>query len=49
MVNGQYRVEIALNTKGLNIESDIDKRECKLVENSTQKQESTNYNQKTIN
>ncbi|MBN3871873.1 hypothetical protein [Nostoc sp. JL33] len=49
MVNGQYRVEIALNTKGLIIKSDIDKRQCKAVENIAQKQESTNFDQKTIN
>ncbi|MEH2002553.1 MAG: hypothetical protein V7L00_28100 [Nostoc sp.] len=49
MVNGQYQVEILLNTKGLIIKSDIDKRQCKAVENIAQKQESTNSNQKTIN
>ena len=49
MVNGQYQVEIALNTKGLIIKSDIDKRQCKAVENIAQKQEGTNSNQKTIN
>ncbi|MEH2392325.1 MAG: hypothetical protein V7K21_11940 [Nostoc sp.] len=48
MANGQYRVEIALNTKGLIIKSDIDKRQCEAVENIAQKQESTNSNQKTI-
>ncbi|MEH2257868.1 hypothetical protein [Nostoc sp.] len=48
MVNGQYQVEIALNTKGLIIKSDIDKRQCKTVEDIAQKQESTNSNQKTI-
>ncbi|MEH2314942.1 MAG: hypothetical protein V7K35_26860 [Nostoc sp.] len=49
MVNGQYQVEITLNTKELKIKSDIDKRECKAVKNIAQKQESTNSNQKTIN
>ena len=49
MVNGQYRVEMALNTKGLVIKSDIDKRQCKAVEDIAQKQESTNLDQKTIN
>ncbi|OYD90510.1 hypothetical protein CDG76_30225 [Nostoc sp. 'Peltigera membranacea cyanobiont' 210A] len=49
MVNGQYRVEIALNTKGLIIKSDIDKRQCKAVEDIAQKQEITNLDQKTIN
>ncbi|MGF1935847.1 MAG: hypothetical protein RM347_015910 [Nostoc sp. ChiQUE02] len=48
MVNGQYRVEMALNTKGLMIKSDIDKRQCKAVEDIAQEQESTNYDQKTI-
>ncbi|MEH2155218.1 hypothetical protein [Nostoc sp.] len=48
MVNGQYQVEIALNTKGLIIKSDIDKRQCEAVKNIAQKQESTNSNQKTI-
>jgi len=38
MVNGQYRVEIALNTKGLIIKLDIDKRQCKAVEDIAQKQ-----------
>ena len=49
MVNGQYQVEIALNTKGLKIKSDIDKRQCKAVEDIAQKQESTNSDQKRIN
>ncbi|WP_251958246.1 hypothetical protein [Nostoc commune] len=49
MVNGQYQVEISLNTKGLIIKSDIDKRQCKPVEDIAQKQESTNLEQKTIN
>jgi hypothetical protein len=49
MVNGQYRVEMALNTKGLIIKSDIDKRQCKAVEEIAQEQESTNLVQKTIN
>lgn len=49
MVNGQYRVEMARNTKGLIIKSDIDKRQCKAVEDIAQKQESTNSDQKTIN
>ncbi|MFN6516107.1 MAG: hypothetical protein RMY29_016635 [Nostoc sp. CreGUA01] len=37
MVNGQYRVEIALTTKGLVIKSDIDKRQCNAVEDVAQK------------
>ncbi|MEH1824685.1 MAG: hypothetical protein V7L22_04835 [Nostoc sp.] len=37
MVNGQYQVEISLNTKGLVVKSDIDKRQCKAVKNITQK------------
>ncbi|MEH1843615.1 MAG: hypothetical protein V7L25_01000 [Nostoc sp.] len=49
MVNGQYQVEILLNTEGLIIKSDIDKRQCKAVEDVAQKQESTNLHQKTIN
>lgn len=49
MVNGQYRVEIGLNNKGLIIKSDIDKRQCLAVENPTQKQQSTSFGQKTIN
>ncbi|MCC5645845.1 hypothetical protein LC607_23470 [Nostoc sp. CHAB 5824] len=49
MVNGQYQVEIALNTKGLIIKSDIDKRQCKAVEDIAQEQKSTNLNQKIIN
>ncbi|MEH2171370.1 hypothetical protein [Nostoc sp.] len=49
MVNGQYRVEMALNTKGLIIKSNIDKRQCKPVENIALKQESTNSNQEMIN
>ncbi len=48
MVNGQYQVEISLNTKGLIIKSDIDKRQCKAVEYIAQKQESTISNQTTI-
>ncbi|MBN3944072.1 hypothetical protein [Nostoc sp. NMS9] len=48
MVNGQYQVEIALNTKGFIIKSDIDKRQCEAVKNIAQKQESTNFNHKTI-
>jgi hypothetical protein len=48
MVNGQYRVEIGLNTKGLIIKSDIDKRQCKAVEDIAQKQENTNLDQKII-
>ncbi|MHC5740370.1 MAG: hypothetical protein ACYTXT_00430 [Nostoc sp.] len=48
MVNGQYQVEISLNTKGLIIKSDIDKRQCKAVEDIAQKQKSTNSNQTTI-
>lgn len=39
MVNGQYRVEIGLNNKGLIIKSNIDKRQCQIIENLTQKQE----------
>ncbi|WP_334818772.1 hypothetical protein [Nostoc sp.] len=49
MVNGQYQVEIMLNTKGLKIKSDIDKRQCKAVEDIAQKHESTNSDQKRIN
>ncbi|MBD2518254.1 hypothetical protein H6G93_25420 [Nostoc sp. FACHB-973] len=49
MVNGQYRVEIALTTKGLIIKSDIDKRQCNAVNNVAQKQESTSSGQKRIN
>ncbi|MEH1912731.1 MAG: hypothetical protein V7L05_32590 [Nostoc sp.] len=49
MVNGQYQVEIVLNTNGLIIKSDIDKRQCKAVENIAQRQESINLDQKTIN
>ncbi|WP_445632426.1 TMhelix containing protein [Nostoc sp. DSM 114161] len=49
MVNGQYRVEIALNNNGLIIKSDIDKRQCDGVENIAQKQESRSFVQKTIN
>ncbi|QSJ16065.1 hypothetical protein JYQ62_30540 [Nostoc sp. UHCC 0702] len=49
MVNGQYRVEIGLNNKGLIIKSDIDKRQCLAEENPTQKQQSTSFDQKTIN
>ncbi|MFN6482946.1 MULTISPECIES: hypothetical protein [unclassified Nostoc] len=41
MVNGQYQVEIGLNTNGLIIKSDIDKRQCKPIKNIVQKQEST--------
>jgi hypothetical protein len=36
MVNGQYRVEIGLNSKGLIIKSDIDKRQCQIIEKLTQ-------------
>ncbi|MFN6562564.1 MAG: hypothetical protein RMY28_022600 [Nostoc sp. ChiSLP01] len=49
MVNGQYRVEIALNNMGLIIKSDIDKRQCYGVENVTQKQESRTFGQNKIN
>jgi hypothetical protein len=49
MANGQYRVEIGLNNKGLIIRSHIDKRQCNAVENVAQKQESINSAQKTIN
>ncbi|MBD2364383.1 hypothetical protein [Anabaena sp. UHCC 0399] len=31
MVNGQYQVEIAVSNKGLNIKSNIDKRQCTLA------------------
>lgn len=36
MINGQYRVEIGLNNKGFIIKSDIDKRQCQIIENLTQ-------------
>ncbi|HLO87466.1 MAG TPA: hypothetical protein VK203_21025 [Nostocaceae cyanobacterium] len=33
MVNGRYRVEMSVTTKGLKIKTDIDKNErCKLLE-----------------
>ncbi len=28
IVNGRYRIYVALNTKGLQLETDVDKREC---------------------
>lgn len=36
MVNGRYRVDIAVNTKGFRIKTDVDKRECKLIEDKIQ-------------
>ncbi len=28
MVNGRYRVDVVVNTKGLRVKTDVDKREC---------------------
>ncbi|MCG6137814.1 MAG: hypothetical protein MET45_24790 [Nostoc sp. LLA-1] len=39
MATGQYQVEITVNNRGLNIKSDIDKRECK----------ATDFEQKRLN
>ena len=28
MVEGRYRIDVALNTNGLRVKTDVDKREC---------------------
>jgi hypothetical protein len=34
MVNGRYRVDVVVNTKELRVKTDVDKRECQLVEST---------------
>ncbi len=33
MINGRYRVDVVVNTKGLRVKTDVDKRECQMIEN----------------
>ncbi|MDJ0674213.1 MAG: hypothetical protein QNJ36_02230 [Calothrix sp. MO_167.B42] len=33
MVNGRYYVDVVVNTKGLRVKTDVDKRECQVIEN----------------
>ncbi|WP_235006853.1 hypothetical protein [Calothrix rhizosoleniae] len=33
MVNGRYRIDVVLNTKELRVKTDVDKRECQVIEN----------------
>ncbi|MBD2252485.1 hypothetical protein [Nostoc parmelioides] len=49
MATGQYKVEIAVNDKGLNIKSDIDKRECKIDLTHTQVLQGKDAEQKRFN
>jgi hypothetical protein len=39
MVDGRYRVEVAINMKGLRIKTDVDKKEYKPAEDKIQPQE----------